>query len=558
MDNTKLLNEVKKRKEQLWRERTPWLEDYKTISELLMPRHGRFETSDNGQLSGKINTGLVDDTGTDALDVLAAGLMAGLTSPARPWFRLGIADRDLMQYAPVKDWLFKTTELMRDIFARSNTYRALHTMYEELGGFGTALSFVLPDFNDVIRMYPATAGEYAVATNERNEVDTVYREIPMMVKQVVAEFGLENCSHNLRTQWERGNLYQSVIVVHAIEPRSDTEREPGKRDGKNKAFRSVYFEATASEGKVLRESGFDTFPAIVPRWAVRGGDIYGTSPAFRAVGASKQLQSTQLRKGMAIDYQTNPPLAVPTQLRGQESDFLPGGVTYFDSANPNNIIRSAVEVKLDLQALLLDIEDTRGRLRKTMYYDLFLMLANDTRSNITATEIAERREEKLLMLGPVLERLDNEMISPLIDITFQRMAESGILPPPPKELEGMPLKVDLISTLAQAQRAVAITSVDRMLVAVGNLAQAKADPTVWDKIDTDQVIDGYTDMLGVDPQFVVPDDRVAELRQQRAQAQAEEQALAQASEMAKAANALGNTPTAPGTALGDVMQQFAH
>ena len=132
------------------------------------------------------------------------------------------------------------------------------------------------------------------------------------------------------------------------------------------------------------------------------------------------------------------------------------------------------------------------------------------------TEVAERHEEKLLMLGPVLERMHNEILDPLIEMTFSRMVEAGIVPPPPDELQGMELNVEFVSMLAQAQRAIATNSVDRF---VGNLgAMAGIKPEVLDKFDADRWADAYADMLGIDPELIVPGEQVALIRKQRAEA----------------------------------------
>lgn len=545
----------KRRKQALWNERSTWMEDYMDISKYLLPRAGRYFSTDQNK-GGRRNKNILDSSGTEALDVLGAGLMAGMTSPARPWFRLGIPDEDLAQYEPVKLWLFKCSKIMREIFARSNTYRSLHSMYEELGGFGTASSFVRPDFKDVIRMHPLTTGEYAIATNSRSEVDTLYREIPMTIAQVVQEFGKDNVSVSIKNQYERGNYDAWVTIMHATEPRPEGERERGKRDGKNKPYRSCYFEASGDPTKPLNEGGFDDFPMLVPRWTVRSGDFYGHGPGMRALGDVIQLQHEQFSKAKAIDYKSDPPLQAPASLKGRESDLLPGGLTYVDMATPNATIRTAFDVNLDLQHLLLDINDVRDRIRKAFYSDLFLMMANDTRSGVTATEIAERHEEKLLMLGPVLERLHNEMLSPLIDLTFSNMVRSGLMPVPPQELQGMDLKVEFVSSLAQAQRAVGLASVDRLLMTVGNIAQAKGDLGVWDKVDTDQIVDGYADLLGIDPQYIVADDRVAMIRTERMQQQQQAQAAQQAAALADTAQKLGGVDLDGNNAAASILNQF--
>ena len=204
-----------KRKTALWNERSSWISHYREISDYILPRSGRFFEQDRNRGEKKHNN-IYDSTGTRALRVLAAGMMSGMTSPARPWFRLAIADSDLMEYDPVKLWLNDNAKLMREIFARSNTYRALHMVYEELGSFGTAASFMRPDFNDVLRHYTMTAGEYAISSSARGEVDTIYREVPMTVAQVVQEFGLDNVSKSVKEQYERNNLDQWITIIHRL------------------------------------------------------------------------------------------------------------------------------------------------------------------------------------------------------------------------------------------------------------------------------------------------------------------------------------------------------
>jgi hypothetical protein len=161
------------------------------------------------------------------------------------------------------------------------------------------------------------------------------------------------------------------------------------------------------------------------------------------------------------------------------------------------------------------------------------------------------------MLGPVLERLHNELLSPKIDMTFQMMVDAGILPPPPPELEGADLNVEFVSTLAQAQKMVGIGSLDRYLVTVGNLAAGSGDASVWDKVNKDEAVDRYADMLGIDPSVTVGDDQVQEIRQQRAQAQAMQQRAAAIPAAAAAAKDLAQADTSGQNALTDVMSQFS-
>jgi len=524
------------RKSALWSERSSWLTHWREISENQQPRAGRFVVTDRNKGDKRANK-ILDNTAVFGARTLAAGLMSGVTSPARPWFRLEIRDKDLMESAEVKTWLHDTAELLRAIFASSNTYRALHTIYEELGLFGTAASVVLPDFENVIHHHPLTVGEYALATNHKGEVDTLCREFQMTVGQMVQQFGRENCSNTVQDLFAKGNYDTWVDVVHMLEPRR--ERDTRKLNGKNKRFASLYMEPGKDQAdQYLSESGFDRFPGLTPRWVVTGNDVYGTSPGMECLGDVKQLQHQQLRKGQAIDYQVNPPLQVPTKYKEATKARLPGGVFYVDSMGQGGGVRSAFDVNLNLQHLGLDIADVRERIRSAYYADLFLMMQGDTRSGITATEVAERHEEKLLMLGPVLERLHNELLSPLIDITFDMAEKAGILPEPPPELEGMDLNVEFISVLAQAQRAVATQGIDRLIGTVGGMAQLK--PEVLDKIDFDQVVDDLGNAYGVNPKIILPDNMVAAMREQRAQAAQAAQAAAAMPAMVDAAKTAGD------------------
>lgn len=541
------VRDLQRRWGELSNERESWMGHWKEISDVLLPRSGRFFLSDRNKGGQRHNT-IYDSTGTRALRTLAAGMMSGMTSPARPWFRLTTPDPELNMRTPVKIWLADVSRLMLMVFAKSNTYRALHSTYEELGAFGTSAKVVLPDFKNVIHHYSLTAGEYAIATDYQGNVNTLYRQFEKTVAEVVAQFGYDNCSSTVQQLFNNKSLGSWIALCHAIEPRSD--RDPRKRDNKNMAWRSVYYEVGQNDGKVLRESGFENFPGLCSRWATAGGDVYGNGPGMEVLGDIKQLQHEQLRKAQGIDYMTKPPLQAPLNMKDQESDFLPGGISYYDANTASAGVRAAFQVQIDLSHLREDIQDVRERIRSGFYADLFLMLSNIDHTGMTATEVAERHEEKLLMLGPTVERLHNEELGPLVEGTFAEIVKAGLLPPPPEDLHGVDLNVEYISVLAQAQRAVGTNSVDRFVGNLGAIAALK--PEVLDKFDADEWADVYSDMLGVEPTLIVSDDKVALIRKQRAAAAQQAQQAAMANSAADTANKLANSPTAGNNMLTDV------
>jgi hypothetical protein len=537
---------------QLKSERASWWAHWHEISTYLLPRNGRFFVQDRNK-GWRRHNAIYDSTATRALRVQAAGMMAGATSPARPWLKLATLDPELGKNHNVSSWLHEVTRRMLAIFARSNTYRVLHQMYEELGAFGTACAIVLPDEKDDLHLYPVTVGEFALAQDFKGNVCTMYREFDKSVGELVKEFGYENCTISTRNLYDQGNLDSWVTVIHAIEPRED--RDSTKLDAKNMPWRSCYFEVGSDPGRYLREGGFDIFPVLAPRWSVAGGDVYGGSPGQEALGDIKGLQHKHLRLAQVIDYQTKPPLQVPSTMKNRDVETLPGGITFVDTAGASNGIRPAWEVALNPSHLLMNIQDDRQRINSTFFADMFLMLASDNgQGRMTATEVAERHEEKMLQLGPVLERLHDELLEPLIDLTFGYMMQSGKLPPIPEELSGADIKPEFISVLAQAQRAIGVNSVDRFVVGLGSIAQFK--PEALDKFDADAWVDETSEMLGVPPSMIVPNEVVDQVRTARNQAMAAQQQVAATEQASKAAANLANIPTSDRNALSDVMSNL--
>lgn len=536
---------------ELTTERSSFIRHWQDLSDYILPRQARFTVTDRNRGDRK-NTKIIDNTATLAVRTLSSGMMSGITSPARPWFSLRTPDPALNEYTPVKMWLDLVKSRMQEVFLRSNLYTTLPITYGDLGVFGTNAFAVLEDDEDVIRCYPFPIGSYALGTSYRGNTDSIYREYQMTVRQLVGQFGLANCSQAVRNAWDRGNGETWIDVVHAVEP--NPEYNERKAESRYKRFRSVYYERGAEGDNMLREAGFDDFPVMASRWSLTGEDIYGHSPGMDALGDIKALQLEQKRKAQAIDKMVNPPMVAPSSLRNQRASLLPGDVTYVDVQSGQAGFSPAYEINPRINELMLDIQENQGRIRRAFFEDLFLMIANDQRSNITAREIQERHEEKLLMLGPVLERLNDELLDPLIDRTFNIMMRMNLLPPPPKELQGMDLSVEYTSVMAQAMKLTGITGIERFVAFAGQVAQAK--PEVLDKIDFDQTLDEYAAMVGTPPSMVRDDDAVAAMRKQRAEQEQAMQQAALAQQGAQTAKALSETQVADENAVGAMINQL--
>lgn len=439
------------------RERATWFAHWRELSDFIMPRRGSFlgRRTRSSERGGKLNPKLLDATAMLAARTLASGLMAGLTSPARPWFTLGLGSPALSAVPEVRAWLDDVAARMFRTIARSNLYNALAIAYEELAVFGTASVLVVEDSRDVVRAYPLSAGEYWLAASDRLTVNTLYRSLAMTSFQLVERFGRDAVSTVVRERYDRGEWDHEVEVVHCIEPNPDAMPNSGfGRFREQMPFRSVWYEraGTDGEGRLLDLGGFEEFPALCPRWHLSGNDVYGRSPGMDALPDSKSLQLMQLRFAETLDKMVNPPMVASPQLRGQPAASTPAAITYV--ADTEGVgFRPAYQIKPPLAEFSAAIAARQQAVQRAFHADLFLM-ATELKDVRSATEIAERRAEKLVMLGPVLERLHDDLLEPLVGRVFQIMGRAGHIPPPPfAELDGLRLQPEYVSPMSSLQGA---------------------------------------------------------------------------------------------------------
>ena len=546
-----------KRLEALKSERSSFIPLYTELSDYHLANRGRFLTSDRNK-GHKRNTKQINNSSRLSSRTLSSGMMSGITSPARPWFRISTGDAKLDDVAAVKEWLFEVQTIMYKVFSASNMYNSLHQVYAELGVFGTACMGVYQDFDDVIWCKTYTVGSYLIGVNGQNISDTMYREYELSVAQIEKQFGLENASQEVKKQWESGNTEAWVKVVHVIEPNDD--RDNSSAMSGDKAFRSVYYEATSkggqSEDKFLRMSGFDEFPILTPRWDVVGEDVYATDcPGITSLGDTKALQLGEKRMYQALDKVVDPPLQGSATMKGilQGQSVRSGDIIYSPDANDPGLTSIYSNFRPDLNAIRSVNQETENRISKAFYEDLFLMLANSDRRQITAREVAEKHEEKLLMLGPVLERLHTELLDPLIDRTFNILQREGVLPPPPTELQNKDLSIEYVSVLAQAQRLANTGAIQQISAFTGELTAIW--PEARFKIDPNQAINDYADALGVNPSMINSNDEANELLQAEQQAQQQAQMVAQGEQMLDMAKSASEIPMEGDNALTAAMDQ---
>jgi hypothetical protein len=410
-----------------------------------------------------------------------------------------------------------------------------------------------------------------LAQDGKGRVDAVLYEEAWTVAELVKEFGWEKCSSSVRMAYNGGLYEQYVIVLRVIEP--NQEFIPGNSDKKGKKWGSVWMEigglGSASGALLqpsadpaygfLREEGYEEFPALCPRWATTGRDVYGTGPGHDALPDAKQLMTLERRSLLAIAKGVNPPMLIPDSMRMQRLSMLPGDPVYVPAGIQGVKIEPAQVVHHEfIVAAENKIKQTEGRVGQAFFADLVMMLIDDERKQpSTAEEIRAKQQEKMLQLGPVLENLNDEFLAPLIYRVMAIMQRRGMIPPPPREMvQAGGIKIDFISILAQAQKLIGTGAKERLVQFIGQMTQL-VGPTATDSLSPDRIIARYSDDLGVPPDIMATEQEIGQARQKRQQQENEARQAAAMESASSAAKNLGSASTGGGNLLSSLVSDQA-
>jgi hypothetical protein len=541
---------IEKRFLGMYNELVKWVPNLSSLSTYLNPTRGAFNmpTPNSGKKIDAMT--VIDNHARRRIRDLASGMISGSTSPSRPWFKLGLADKDLEKYKPVREALDDRAMRMHACLADSNAYECLHVGYEEIATFGTSALFMGDDYKNTIRFRNFTAGEYFLSVGPDGRVNGFGRKYWAQASVLVKEFGLNNCSPTVQSTY-KNDTDTWVKVNHLIEE-NDT-RVVSYKDFRNMPYRSIYWEDGSADGTFLGVRGFEEFPILAPRWSTTSStDIMGYGPGWDVLGDDKMLQTMQTQKLIALDKTINPPMQKDASVQGSVNT-LPGGVTTFSALLPNGGLKPAYQIDIRIGEMREDILEVKKAIDDAFFNDLFRMMIEIDRSGVTATEIAERQSEKLNMLSPIIAKLNNEENNPLIYRLHNMMDRNGQFQELDSEVEELlgrvPMKISYVSVFAQAQRMIGITAIEQNVTFGINLAQA--DPSVMDNYNLDETARIYSDSIGVPSKTMNDATIVAAKRKARADQMAKQaKADAMSQMMEGAAKGAGAAKDLGGIAIG--------
>lgn len=516
-----------------------WKPIFSELANFILPRRYTWlheSGTAKGETAKRRQEFILDGTATTAVRVLAAGMLNGITSPARPWLRLRFSNfSDESVSVEAVRYLDEVVRRMLVVMAESNFYNTMAMIYLDLPIFGTAGALIYEDFDEVIRCYNLACGEYRIGQNARKVVDKFARIYEQTVAQLEQRFGLDALSPTVQAKWKRGGaaLNETVKCCHLIEPNDAREEALPSQF----TFREYYWELTETTGQMLEVAGFRGYPGIFPRWELQGNDTYGTSPGMEALPDIKQLQQETKNKGMGLDFMNRPPIVADIALQGRPSALVPRGITYVPSHSQVGA-KPVYTVNPPIGEMRMDIRDIQLRIKEIFHNDLFSMISQ-LETVRTATEIDARREEKLIKLGAVLQRFENEALDPAIKRVFAIMQRKGLLPEAPPGFENQPVEVEYVSILSDAQRAVGTASTERFLQILGNLAGTV--PDVLQIPDFDGLLRDYATRIGVPAIGIKPREQVMAEKAAQAEQAAAQQAALVGNELTSAAKNLSET-----------------
>ena len=523
MINQEQVIHLVKRKGKLKAQRGSWETHWQDLSNYVLPNSADFNLKRSR--GDKRTTLLYDSTGVHANEMLAAGLHGMLTNPASNWFSLRIKDdsQNIGGDFEAKQWLEDTTNaVMAEISAPSVAFPShIHEYYLSLCSIGTACMFVgEPATREGISFRAIHVDEIFIAENADGIIDTVFRGFKMTVRQIVQKWGEESLSPRIKRMYEKQEFEKEIDLLHCVYPREDVDRS--KKAATMLPVASVYIDE--KEHHVLAEGGFDEMPYMVSRWAKTVGEVFGRSPAMTALPDIKMLQEIMKTTIKAAQKIVDPPLLVPDDGVLGPIRTIPGGLNYYRASSGARIEPLLTGGNIGISYEMMT--DLRERIRTTFFLD---QLQFQGAPRMTATEVIERTERTLRLLGPTLGRLQSEFLGPMIERIYGVLSRGGRLPEPPQSVAEQELRIEYVSPLARAQRQSETQGIMRTLEFIGPIAGM--DPQAAQVIKGADTVRHIAELNGVPPMLLKSNEELMEEAKAQQEAQAAQQQMMQGAQV---------------------------
>lgn len=501
--------------------RGTWETHWEELSKYVIPMKNEIYGQYNTKGEKKGNT-LFDAVGIRCNEQLASAFHGMLTNPATQWFAFSSGNHLIDNKLDNAKWLQDTAKRILFVMNNTNFQSEIHECYIDLCGFGTSHLRIEEDENEIVRFTSRPIYEAVISENYNGIIDTVYYKYKISCEALVEQFpDLPEEIKKLRHQ----EPLKEYTVIHAIEPSS---RLPKDVAHEMLAFTSLH---VLEEGCILlKKGGFEENPCIISRFSKLSGEMFGRSPAMKALPDIKTANSMMRTWLEGAQLAVNPALQAPDEGVLMPIRITPGAINYYRADSKDRIepINTGVNPQVGIQV----IELLHQNIKSAFYIDQLHLVEND---RMTATEVMQRRDEQLRSMSPILGRLQYELLAPIVMRVFGIMARRGLIEPLPADLKKAKLEVKFVSQIARAQESVEGDSFMRAFQAIAGIGQAQQSPEIFDVIDLDSTAKFLFKTYGAPLSNLRKDQEVKAIRQQRAEAQAKAQ-QAQLDQMNSQAN----------------------
>lgn len=555
-------------------EREPYEAGWRETDKLVAPGMARLDLGDLDK--GDVDDSeIVNSTADQAQEVFENGMVAFTVNPSQPWIRIEPEDPSLARRISVSDWADQVAQVLLDVTEESGTYEQLKSLYGYSGKFANGLLWTEESYRTLVRTRSMAVGSWWIGRDEDAVPSTIFRRFRMSVRRLVETFGRRtrsgsydwsNFSTEVREAWDDSHYERQVDVGQLVLPNENWK--PEYQNAREKRFASCYFELAGErsssssghsyapmDGRFLREGGYDVFPGLFFPWDLYGDDVYGVRcPGRMCRGDIREVQHWSHKTGAAIDKILDPPLYGPPWAKMLRVGYLPGQVTAVpDSDLQRGGLRKVVEVDPKVLEALDRTERMEKRIERAYHVPLFRMLESlGDATGRTATEIAQRKQESLMgLIGPGV-RVNRGVLIPYVQRIYNAAAALGRIPPPPREVEGKPLKIRFVSVMAQAMRSLNLAAIERVLETAA--VAVKVDPAAGRNLHVRNLLEEMQRASGAPARILRTEEEIAAMDEADRKAMAMQAQVEQAERLAKTVKTLSDAEPSSESVLGKVGQ----
>lgn len=579
------LSEIEYLRSDMVNELSEYMPEYRLAAAFVNPRSIK-----NGgeKIARKLESKVLMNTAGMALRTSTSGMFNGATPKTRPWFNSVVSNPIVAKSTANKQFIKREDDIIAEVMQVNNTYRALPLLYKDTLTFSTGACMQLPHPIFGSWLYPLAMGTYSFACDAEGNPEMFCRDFVYTVKQVVDTYGTvdgngmklwSNFHPFIKDCYDKAMYHEKVYLTTVIVPNRSwnpvKENKLNTTDRKYQAYTYIQRFGSAS-GKFsglssrelnrdrvevvgcngfLKVTGFSYFPVIISRWELLAEENFGTGgPTQLALADIMTFQEMQRGRLNAVDKILRPPMVGPASMRRHASSILAGGITYVEDNQLGASFKPAFEVNSRVAELIGTQAEYREIIEEAYFINLFMsLLGQDLKSHVSATEMSLRSSEKLQLLGPALSQWDFDIGSKIIGNNRHILREQGRLEPLPKAMldatSGAPIRVEYVSTLALAQKAANLTTMERFLGVMGSVAQTTGDVSVVKLIKSESYLRSYGDSIGLDPNLLLTEDEYQKVQQAEQQKQANAQQQADALNQSEVAKNLGAAKVGEGSML---------